>query len=65
MEWTLIVAVLVGGALSDTASFSTIPMKSRMACVTALEDFAKRSKVVQYFCVSSETGEIVRKRGSN
>lgn len=61
MTWTLLIISLSGGLFSSSGSMQTLPMMSREACGNAAQSFANSSAgPIGFFCVSSETGEIIR-----
>lgn len=59
--WTMLIVVVAGGAFTSNATFQTIQFQNKEACVAAVNSLRTgSSKSVGHFCVSSETGEVVR-----
>lgn len=59
--WTMLIVILAGGMMSSNAAFQTISFQNKAACAAAADVFRKgSSKTIGYFCISSESGEVIK-----
>ena len=60
MTWTLLI-IAITGTFTAEATFHSIPMMTKDACVRAAKEAASvSSSHMGYVCISSETGESLR-----